>query len=104
MPIKSATRTPTQELENQERAYMRRIQSWNYNDKNRAERNRKKRIRMAALRATDKIVPPEVLATRLEARREASRCYREKNPWKMQAQRRKARGAARAAAATSECG
>ncbi|KAJ7238455.1 hypothetical protein C8J57DRAFT_1528765 [Mycena rebaudengoi] len=99
---KSATRTLAGQLEDQDRVFMRRIQSWNYNDRNRVERNPKKCVHMAAYRATDKTIPPEVLAARMEACREASRRYREKNAWKLQAQRRQAQGTARAAVAAAD--
>lgn len=46
--------------------------------RNREERNRKTRERMARLRAQDPTLPPEILAVRLEARREAARKYRER--------------------------
>ncbi|KAJ7429585.1 hypothetical protein B0H11DRAFT_1944494 [Mycena galericulata] len=65
-----------------------------YYMKNREQLNEKTRERMRRLRALDVTVPPEVLATRLEARRATARGYRERNQWKLKMKARVARAAA----------
>ncbi|KAJ7925372.1 hypothetical protein B0H13DRAFT_1863214 [Mycena leptocephala] len=73
--------------------------------RNREERNRQTCERMARLRAQDAIVPPEVLAARLAARREAACKYREKNRRKIAMKAREARArAARERARSREHG
>ncbi|KAJ7604802.1 hypothetical protein DFH06DRAFT_1349064 [Mycena polygramma] len=70
------------------------IYSHRYYRKNRDERNRQTRERMARLRVKDTTLPPDVLATRVEARREASRKYWEKNRRKIALKAREARAEA----------
>ncbi|KAJ7821557.1 hypothetical protein B0H14DRAFT_3471464 [Mycena olivaceomarginata] len=53
--------------------------SRDYNERNRGVRNAKKRERMAALRARQKLDPPTVQAARLAAKEESARKYRERN-------------------------
>ncbi|KAJ7178514.1 hypothetical protein C8R43DRAFT_942175 [Mycena crocata] len=84
-------RNPQEELEAQDRRLIEAIYSARYHRKNREERNRKTRLRMAALRAQDATLPPEQLATRLEARRASARKYREQNKWKIAKRAREAR-------------
>ncbi|KAJ7798673.1 hypothetical protein B0H14DRAFT_3492367 [Mycena olivaceomarginata] len=50
-----------------------------YGNRNRETRNAKKRERMAALCAKQKLDPPTVQAARLAAKEESARKYREKN-------------------------
>ncbi|KAJ7826541.1 hypothetical protein B0H13DRAFT_2374339 [Mycena leptocephala] len=76
------------------RRFMGSIYSHRYYRKNRAERNRKTREQMARLRAQDATLPPEMLAARLEARREAARKYRERNRRQIAIKAREARAKA----------
>ncbi|KAJ6479200.1 hypothetical protein C8R47DRAFT_1074642 [Mycena vitilis] len=66
-------------VDEETRRLMGSIYSHRYYRKHREERNQKTRERMARLRAEEGNLPPDVLAIRLEARREAARRYREKN-------------------------
>ncbi|KAJ7453991.1 hypothetical protein B0H11DRAFT_2245110 [Mycena galericulata] len=61
----------------EERQNRRRKQSRRYNDRNYEERNAKKRVRMATLRALDRVRSPEELAERVAARRASDKKYRE---------------------------
>ncbi|KAJ7074821.1 hypothetical protein B0H15DRAFT_957015 [Mycena belliarum] len=66
-------------LSEDERRASRAAQSRAYNTRTREERNAKKRIRMAHLRALDSMRSPEELAVRLAARRAADGKYRSRN-------------------------
>ncbi|KAJ7720210.1 hypothetical protein DFH07DRAFT_784455 [Mycena maculata] len=65
-----------------------------YRRKNREELNSKTREQMVRLWALDVTVSPEILAARLEARREAARKYREKNKHKLKMKARETHAAA----------
>ncbi|KAJ7429910.1 hypothetical protein B0H11DRAFT_1943991 [Mycena galericulata] len=81
MPVKTAGCTPQQQADARNRAFMDAIYSSRYHRKNRDERNRKTRERMAALRLREVTLPPQIAAGRLEAKREAARKYRERPKW-----------------------
>ncbi|KAJ6457194.1 hypothetical protein C8R47DRAFT_1082120 [Mycena vitilis] len=66
-------------VDDETRRLMGSIYSHRYYRKHREERNRKTRERMARLRAEEASLPPDVLESRLEARRKAACRYREKN-------------------------
>ncbi|KAJ7429400.1 hypothetical protein B0H11DRAFT_2265904 [Mycena galericulata] len=83
MPPSTIGRTPQQQVEDRDKAFLDAIYSSRYHRKNRDERNKKTRARMAKLRAQEATLPPPALAVRLEARREAARKYRAKNHLKI---------------------
>ncbi|KAJ7220368.1 hypothetical protein C8J57DRAFT_1254201 [Mycena rebaudengoi] len=58
-------------------AAKRRLQSSQYNEQNREERNRKKRVRMAELRAKQRTLPPLEIARCRAAKQIASQKYRD---------------------------
>ncbi|KAJ7502405.1 hypothetical protein B0H11DRAFT_1906988 [Mycena galericulata] len=87
MPSKKKRGSPAEPL-------MHGIYCHRYYTKNREQVNEKTRERMRRLRASDVTVPPEVLATRLEARRAAARKYRERNQWKLKLKAQESRAAA----------
>ncbi|KAJ7739797.1 hypothetical protein DFH07DRAFT_965608 [Mycena maculata] len=74
--------------------FMHSIYCSRYHRKNREEVNAKTRERMVRLRASDETVPPEVLAARLEARRAATKRYRERNQRKLKMKAREYRAVA----------
>ncbi|KAJ7081988.1 hypothetical protein C8R43DRAFT_965544 [Mycena crocata] len=83
--------TPQEDYDARERRFVEAIYSARYHRKNREERNRKTRLRMATLRAQDATLPPEQLA----ARRASAKKYREQNKWKIAKKAREARRSAK---------